>query len=63
MIKNTPKTIKGNVIENLRRAQKQVEFILRHGNDLLAVDNLQGVEVCALVVFSPMGYFPMSESL
>ena len=57
MIKNTPKTIKGNVIENLRRAQKQVEFILRHGNDLLAVDNLQGVEVCALVVFSQMGYF------
>ena len=57
MIKNTPKTIKGTVIENLRRAQKQVEFILRHGNDLLAVDNLQGVEVRALVVCSTVGGF------
>lgn len=44
MIKNTPKTIKGAVLENLRKAQKHVEFILRHGNDLLAVENLQGVE-------------------
>ena len=46
MIKNTPTTIKGAVLDNLWRAERMVVFILRHGNDLLAVDNLSGVEVC-----------------
>ena len=45
MIKNTPSTTKGVILDNLRKAERMVVFILRHGNDLLAVDNLSGVEV------------------
>ena len=44
MSKNIPSTVKQQITENLKKAQKLIEFILRHGNDLLAVDNLTMAE-------------------
>ena len=36
----------GVMLKILQEAQKMVDFILRHGNDLLAVECLRGYEVC-----------------
>lgn len=34
----------------LQEAQKMVDFILRHGNDLLAIECLRGYEVSTVYV-------------
>ena len=36
----------------LQEAQKMADFILRHGNDLLAVECLKGFEVHTLYMYS-----------
>ena len=43
---------------SLQEAQKMVDFILRHGNDLLAVECLRGYEVRSYVTNpSPLTLF------
>lgn len=37
--------------EDLQSAQEMVQFQLRHGNDLLAMDSLRDCDVCIMCIF------------